>query len=65
MNPLKQMIEACGLTHDGAARLLNVRRTTLRAWVYDKNPIPEGVLRDMENIYGAVMKAVDENNKRG
>ena len=46
-NTFKQLLETCGLSQPGAARLLKVRYDTVRNWYYGKVKVPQGVVDDL------------------
>lgn len=42
------LIDTCGLSKKGAARLLDVRYDTVKNWYYGRCNTPEGVTRDLK-----------------
>lgn len=49
----KDLINECGLSQKGAARLLGVSYNTVKSWYYERNPVPEGVMIDMNRYLEA------------
>ena len=43
-----QLIDDCGLSKKGAARLLNVRYDTIKNWYYGRTKTPETVMLQMQ-----------------
>jgi len=43
----KHLIDYCGLSKKGAAKLLNVRYDTIKNWYYGRAQVPDGILSNM------------------
>lgn len=56
MSKFKELIDNCGLSQTGAARLLDVRYDTLKNWYYGRTKVPESVMKDMIALQKAVNK---------
>lgn len=56
MSKFKELIDNCGLSQTGAARLLDVRYDTLKNWYYGRAKVPESVMKDMIALQKAVNK---------
>lgn len=47
MKEFNQLIDECGLSKQGAARLLHVRYDTIKNWYYGRSNAPERVIKLM------------------
>ena len=50
-----QLLNTCGLSQKGAARLLGVRYDTVKNWYYGRCSVPDGVMSDLESYSEAAM----------
>jgi DNA-binding transcriptional regulator YiaG len=54
VNEFTELMNECGLSNKGCARLLDVRYDTIKNWKYGKSQTPERVMLQMRQLSKAV-----------
>ena len=57
MTPFAAALRLCGLSQPEAAAYLNSRIDTVKKWGQGSNPAPEGVMRELADLQGRIVRA--------
>src|SRR5579885_1739692 len=57
MTTFALLCDRCGLSHREAAEFLRVRRDTIKSWSSGRNPVPDGVIDQLRDLYSQIENA--------